>query len=104
MLQLLLVEFITPSNASVFMDYIVPNIRPLATDSDPIVRTAYSWCLAPLADCGQRFISMLGLLQGSENFASERDELEETALDVSLNSSLLDLLALTKLARDTGEL
>ena len=37
----------------------MPNMRPLATDSDVLVRVAFAHCIAPLAECGARFIGML---------------------------------------------
>lgn len=65
------------------MDYVMPNVSPLVSDPDAAVRTAYAWCLAPLADCGERFMSMMGKLRSPEKSAGPRDEVEETALEVS---------------------
>lgn len=81
-LQLLLVDVVTPANISVIMDYVLPNVRPLANDPDDHVRTAYAWCLAPLADCGERFMSMMGKVRSMDKASTGRDELEETALEV----------------------
>lgn len=73
----MLVEFVSPFNASIFSDYILPNIRPLATDPDTMVRIAFAQCLVPLAECGARIVSMAGWLKSYGKQKKERDELDE---------------------------
>lgn len=71
------------------MDYIMPNIRPLATDPDASVRTTYAWCLAPISDCGERFMSMMGKVRTVEKATALRDDLEDAALEVRFHCPLL---------------
>ena len=63
-----------------FTDYLMENLRPLINESDDLVRMTYVQCLASLAECGMRFLSMLNPLQdGSMPFVADREELEEPA-------------------------
>lgn len=56
--QLMLVDAITPSNASIFPEYIFPNIRYLYKDPDVSVRCILAQCIAPLADTSLRYLEM----------------------------------------------
>jgi phosphoinositide-3-kinase regulatory subunit 4 len=71
----LLVEFVSPSNASIFNDYVLPNIKSLATDPEPSVRIAFAQCIVPLAEVGARFISMAGWLRVYDK--AKKDDLDE---------------------------
>lgn len=51
-------SFGTPSNKSLFPEYIFPNTRPLATDSEVLVRVAYAQCLSPLAEQAKAFLEL----------------------------------------------
>jgi phosphoinositide-3-kinase regulatory subunit 4 len=75
--QVLLVEHISPSNASIFNDYILPNVKILATDSEPSVRIVFAQCLVSLAEVGKRFISMAGWLRVFDKAKKDRDDLDE---------------------------
>lgn len=57
-LQLLLVTTLTPSNASLFPEYIFPNARPFSTDPELLPRTTYAQCIAALATQSKRFLEM----------------------------------------------
>lgn len=54
----MLVSAITPANAGIFPEYIIPNIRHLATDPDVSVRCTYAQCVVPLADASTRYLEM----------------------------------------------
>lgn len=54
----MLVSAITPANAGIFPEYIIPNIKHLAMDSDVSVRCTYAQCIAPLADASVRYLEM----------------------------------------------
>ena len=56
--QVMLVSAITASNASLFPEYILPNVRYLTRDSETMVRAAYAQCLVPLAETSVRFLEM----------------------------------------------
>jgi len=59
----MLVSVITPANAGVFPEYIIPNIKHLATDPDVSVRCTYAQCIVPLADASVRYLEMAQALK-----------------------------------------
>ncbi|KAI9005053.1 hypothetical protein DFJ74DRAFT_403557 [Hyaloraphidium curvatum] len=62
--QLLLsVESLTPGDIQVFPEYILPNLRRFAVDTELNVRVAYASCLSSLAECAMRFLQMAQLLR-----------------------------------------
>jgi hypothetical protein len=66
--QLMLVSTITPSNAAVFPEYIFPNTRPFATDSEILPRATYAQCIAPLAQKAKRFLEMTEAMKTEGTF------------------------------------
>jgi hypothetical protein len=54
----MLVNVITPANAGIFPEYIIPNIKHLATDPDVSLRCTYAQCIVPLADASVRYLEM----------------------------------------------
>ncbi|KAF8752206.1 Protein kinase domain [Rhizoctonia solani] len=72
---LMLVTVITPSNTSIFPEYIFPNIRHLAVDSEESVRCTFAQCIAPLADAA----------------SSDIQDTDETAFEMPYEASLQDL-------------
>ena len=54
----MLVSAITASNASLFPEYILPNVRYIGRDSEVMVRAMYAQCLVPLAETSIRFLEM----------------------------------------------
>lgn len=58
-----MVESISPINARIFPEYIIPSIRPFSTDPDVLVRSTYASCIALLAETGLRFLEMTQLLK-----------------------------------------
>ena len=61
--QLMRVTVITPSNVSIFPEYIIPNVRYLVQDTEVSVRATYAQCIAPLADTALRYLEMGQTLQ-----------------------------------------
>ena len=57
------VTVITPSNVSMFPEYIIPNVRYLVQDPEVSVRATYAQCIAPLADTALRYLEMGQTLQ-----------------------------------------
>ena len=49
---------ITPSNASIFPEYIIPNIQTLVLDAEVSVRCTYAQCIVPLAETAVRYLEM----------------------------------------------
>jgi hypothetical protein len=56
--QLLLITSLTPSNASIFPEYILPNTRPFSTDPELLPRETYALCISFLAQTAKRFAEM----------------------------------------------
>lgn len=71
---------ITPSNVSIFPEYIIPNVRYLVQDTEVSVRATYVQCIAPLADTALRYLEMgqtlkaHGVALGVNNDRQEYDE------------------------------
>lgn len=74
------VTVITPSNVSIFPEYIIPNIRFLVQDTEVSVRATYAQCISSLADTALRYLEMGNSLQthgvapGVKNDKQEYDE------------------------------
>jgi phosphoinositide-3-kinase regulatory subunit 4 len=54
----MLVTVITPSNVSIFPEYIIPNIKHLVQDTEVSARCAYAQCMSALADTAVRYLEM----------------------------------------------
>ncbi|KAG6380174.1 hypothetical protein JVT61DRAFT_8263 [Boletus reticuloceps] len=91
---LMTVTVITPSNVSIFPEYIIPNVRYLVQDTEVSVRATYAQCIAPLADTALRYLEMgqtlqaHGIAPGTNN---DRQEYDEVHFEVSYDASLYDL-------------
>ena len=81
----MLVTVITPSNASVFPEYIIPNIKYVVQDLEVSVRCAYAQCLAQLADTAVRYLEMGQALKahGAFKLTAEAREYEGANFEVS---------------------
>ncbi|KAF9259304.1 ARM repeat-containing protein [Marasmius fiardii PR-910] len=55
---LTLVTVITPSNAAIFPEYIIPNIQYLVQDPEESVRCTYAQCLAQIAATALRYLEI----------------------------------------------
>ncbi|KAI5479132.1 hypothetical protein MNV49_003992, partial [Pseudohyphozyma bogoriensis] len=72
--SLLLVKTITPSNASLFTEYIFPNTKQLTADSEILPRMTYASCIAELAKCAKRFLEMKEGMKAEGRFRSREIE------------------------------
>ncbi|KAI0317986.1 ARM repeat-containing protein [Amylostereum chailletii] len=92
---LMLVTAITPSNASIFPEYIIPNIQSLVLDPEVSVRCIYAQCIVPLADTAVRYLEMGQALKAHGTFKLSEDtvEYDEAQLEVSYDAALQDLQA-----------
>ncbi|CAE6379670.1 unnamed protein product [Rhizoctonia solani] len=89
---LMLVTVITPSNTSIFPEYIFPNIRHLAVDSEESVRCTFAQCIAPLADAASRYLELGQALKAHGTFKlSDIQDTDETAFEMPYEASLQDL-------------
>ncbi|KAI0058381.1 ARM repeat-containing protein [Artomyces pyxidatus] len=90
---LMLVTVITPSNASIFPEYIIPNIQTLVQDPEVSVRCMYAQCIVPLADTAVRYLEMGQALKahGTFKLAADIVEYDEAHFEVSYDAALQDL-------------
>ncbi|KAF9233916.1 hypothetical protein BU15DRAFT_90187 [Melanogaster broomeanus] len=95
LMQILMgVTVITPSNASIFPEYIIPNVRYLVQDAEVSVRATYAQCIAPLAETALRYLEMGQALKAhgvAPGVNSDRQEYDEVHFEVSYDTSLYDL-------------
>jgi len=93
MRQLMLVTVITPSNAAIFPEYIIPNIRHLVQDSELLVRSTYAQCIVQLADTAARYLEMGQALRAHGIFVSSPDtyDPENAHLEVSRKNLFMDM-------------
>ncbi|KAI8979775.1 hypothetical protein BDF20DRAFT_913285 [Mycotypha africana] len=71
---LCLVESISPINTRIFPEYILPSIRPFATDPEVLVRYTYASCIALLAETALRFLEMTQLLKSEEEYPVQQQQ------------------------------
>jgi phosphoinositide-3-kinase regulatory subunit 4 len=67
-IQLMLVTTITPSNAFIFPEYILPNVRDITRDKDVTVRCMYAQCIVSLADTSVRYLEMSQAIKAHGTF------------------------------------
>lgn len=80
----MLVAVITPSNASIFPEYIFPNVRHLAVDPEESVRCMFAQCIAPLADAASKYLELGQALKAHGTFkSSDLQDTDETIFEVS---------------------
>ncbi|KAI9485192.1 MAG: armadillo-type protein [Benjaminiella poitrasii] len=85
------VESISPINARIFPEYIIPNIRPFSTDPDVLVRLTYAGCIALLAETALRFLEMTQLLKADSVYPLQDIDSEDLDFESAYDSSLQDL-------------
>ncbi|CAK5279344.1 unnamed protein product [Mycena citricolor] len=90
---LMMVTVITPSNAAIFPEYIIPNIRPAIQDTEVSVRCTYAQCIAQMADTAVRYLEMGQALKahGTFNLSPEGQEYDQGRYELSYDATLLDL-------------
>ncbi|KAI9491130.1 hypothetical protein BDB00DRAFT_930702 [Zychaea mexicana] len=88
---LCMVESISPINARIFPEYILPSVREFATDQDVLVRTTYASCIALLAETALRFLEMTQLLKNNNAYLLGDADTEELDFESTYDSSLQDL-------------
>ena len=82
----MLVTIITPSNVSIFPEYIIPNIKHLVQDPEVSVRCTYAQCIVQLADTAVRYLEMGQALKahGAFKLSAEAHEYENANFGVLL--------------------
>ncbi|KAI8997088.1 armadillo-type protein [Pilobolus umbonatus] len=86
-----MVESISPINARIFPEYIIPSIRPFAVDPDVLVRSTYASCIATLAETALRFLEMTQLLKSDNMYPLNELDSDELDFESAYDSSLQDL-------------
>ncbi|KAI8066486.1 hypothetical protein BC940DRAFT_368091 [Gongronella butleri] len=88
---LCMVESISPINARIFPEYILPSVREFTTDPNVLVRITYASCIALLAETALRFLEMTQLLIADNTFPLSDMDMDELDFDTAYDSSLQDL-------------
>lgn len=80
----MLVTVITPSNAAIFPEYVIPNIKHLVQDSEVLVRCTYAQCIVQLADTAVRYLEMGQALRahGAFTLTPEAQEYDNAHFEV----------------------
>ncbi|KZS96937.1 WD40 repeat-like protein [Sistotremastrum niveocremeum HHB9708] len=80
---------VTPANASIFIEYIIPNVRSLSSDPDVLVRSMFAQCISYLADTAATFVEKGQALRAHGTFAitdgSDLDKHYEASYDTNLS-------------------
>lgn len=83
----MLVTVITPSNASIFPEYIIPALSLLVRDPEVSVRCMYAQCVVALADTAVRYLEMSQALRAHGAYklgaAAEGQDYDEVHFEVS---------------------
>ncbi|TFY67174.1 hypothetical protein EVJ58_g1791 [Rhodofomes roseus] len=90
---LMLVTVITPSNAAIFPEYIIPAVAHLVRDPEVSVRCIYAQCIVSLADTAVRYLEMGQALKahGSYKLSPDTQEYDEAHFEVSYDASIQEL-------------
>ena len=82
----MLVKVITPSNAAIFPEYIIPSIEHLVRDPEVSVRCIYAQCMAPFADTALRYLEMGQALKahGAFKLSADAQDYDEAQVEVCL--------------------
>lgn len=79
-----MVESISPINARIFPEYIIPSIRSFSTDPDVLVRSTYASCIALIAETALRFLEMTQLLKADNVYPINDMDSEDLNFEVNL--------------------
>ena len=84
-LQLVLVNSITPFNSAIFSEYIFPRVRELARDPDPSVRSMIAQSMVLLALTAQQYLEMGQVLKmhASDLLAASKDNAQVCTVKIA---------------------
>ncbi|KAJ3204131.1 Serine/threonine-protein kinase, partial [Entophlyctis luteolus] len=80
-----MVESITTADVTIFQEYILPALKPLATDDDLIVKITYASCIATIAETALRFLELSQLFQQNFNDLESDGDVYQLSYDVGLH-------------------
>jgi phosphoinositide-3-kinase regulatory subunit 4 len=82
------VETLTPSDANIFPEYILPALKSFTTHRDPMVRATYAQCISTIAETAMLFLEMFEVLKDDPQFDMDRDTV---FYHVTFDANLRDL-------------
>jgi hypothetical protein len=84
----MLVSAVTPFNATLFPEYVLPNVAHLIRDAEELVRCMYAQCIVPLADTALRYLEMGQALRAHGAFQrpSDAQEIDEARYEACILS------------------
>lgn len=79
-----MVSVVTPSNASIFPEYVIPNIKYLVQDPEISVRSTYAQCIGQLAESASVYMEMGQALRahGTFKLATDGQEYDQVNFEV----------------------
>ncbi|KAK7526993.1 uncharacterized protein IWZ02DRAFT_445112 [Phyllosticta citriasiana] len=90
-----LVSVVSPINAYVFPEYILPRLEPFLpghkSTPSPLLRATYASCLATLATTASRFLDMMQALRADGSLPTNDPEAEEDSMSRSSYQTLYDI-------------
>ncbi|KNC97679.1 VPS15 protein kinase [Spizellomyces punctatus DAOM BR117] len=84
-----MIERITPPDANIFPEYILPSLRRFSSDPDAFVRAKYAQCVPAIAETALRFLELSQLLR--DNSHSELEADGDPYQQITYDSGLRDL-------------
>ncbi|OCK83609.1 ARM repeat-containing protein [Lepidopterella palustris CBS 459.81] len=90
-----LVTVVSPINAYIFPEYILPRLQPFIPGSDKnpssLVRAAYASCLGTLASTASRYLDMMQALRADGSLPTSDPEAEDDVMSRSSYQTLFDV-------------
>src|SRR5579859_6124747 len=90
-----LVKVVSPVNAYVFPEYILPRLQLFIAGAkstpSPLVRATYASCLATLASTSSRFLDMVSALRANGSLPATDPETEDGSITSSTYQTMYDV-------------
>ncbi|KAH0569235.1 hypothetical protein GP486_000052 [Trichoglossum hirsutum] len=86
-----IVTVVSPVNAYVFPEYILPRLEHLVSSPSPFVRATYASCLASLASTSSHFLDMVQALRADGSLPTADPEAEDGIATDSAYQTLFDV-------------
>ncbi|ORY02044.1 phosphoinositide 3-kinase regulatory subunit 4 [Clohesyomyces aquaticus] len=86
---LAMVQVVSPINAYIFTEYLLPRLEPLTTAS-PLIRMHYAWCIGTLATTAARYLDMIQALRADGSLPTTDAEADDDSLTSSAHRNLFD--------------
>src|SRR2546421_8126997 len=90
-----LVTVVSPVNAYVFPEYILPRLQSFIAGNkstpSPLIRATYASCLAKLANTSSRFLDMVSALRADGSLPTTDPETEDGIASTSTYQTMYDV-------------